>query len=365
MNASKQAELKINSYLPQLDGLRALAVFAVMSEHFMPLQHIYTHDFLSPGHLGVRLFFVLSGFLITGILLDGRRNVSPFFTAKQFYIRRFLRIFPIYYLTLFIVTVLDVKSARETFFWHLGYLSNLYFSLKGRFTGPTGHFWSLAVEEQFYIVWPWLMLFLPYRHLRKSFVFVIIMAVGFKLAVYSLDADALAGDMLPFGCMESLGLGGLLAYVIKDERFSFRTGALLKAVLLLGTLMLVCMIMLAALGWATLAQKTFQDLSISLLFVGLIGRAAIGFQGITKKALEWRPIVALGRISYGMYLYHVFMQVLVLKVCGTLHIGLGYRPYLIIAPVASFLTVIVATISWFMVEKPINQMKHRFAYKRE
>ena len=129
-----------NGYMPQLDALRAIAVGAVILHHFLPLGRFIPYDFVTFGDLGVRLFFVLSGFLITGILLKCKSKVdlgdeSPSFELRQFYVRRFLRIFPVYYLTLAIVAILNVPTVRTTFFWHLSYLSNVYFALRGGFDG--------------------------------------------------------------------------------------------------------------------------------------------------------------------------------------------------------------------------------------
>jgi peptidoglycan/LPS O-acetylase OafA/YrhL len=172
-------------YLPQLDGLRAFAVFAVMLHHFLPLNRVLPEDFVTLGSLGVRLFFVLSGFLITGILLRCRQRASdgetkPSQQLRRFYVRRFLRIFPVYYVTLGIVALLNLPTVRESFFWHVAYLSNFLFSFLGRFEGPLSHFWSLAVEEQFYLLWPWLIVFAPRRFLHGIILMTVISAPVFR-----------------------------------------------------------------------------------------------------------------------------------------------------------------------------------------
>ena len=110
-------------YMPQLDALRALAVLAVMVHHFLPVDRYIPTDYITLGFLAVRLFFVLSGFLITGILLNYRSDERGN-ALRRFYLRRVLRIFPIYYLTLFIALALQVRSIQQGAFWHLTYLSN-------------------------------------------------------------------------------------------------------------------------------------------------------------------------------------------------------------------------------------------------
>lgn len=155
------------TYMPQLDGLRAVAVGAVLVHHLLnksllpaPLAHIPW------GFAGVRLFFVLSGFLITGILLRARidadrAGTSPLWVIRQFYARRFLRIFPLYYFVIFAGAIINLPPIREEFWWLVSYLFNFRIASLGWFPENVAHFWILAVEEQFYLFWPLLMLFAP------------------------------------------------------------------------------------------------------------------------------------------------------------------------------------------------------------
>jgi peptidoglycan/LPS O-acetylase OafA/YrhL len=128
-----------------------------MVHHFLPVDHYIPTDYLTLGLLAVRLFFVLSGFLITGILLGYRRD-EPKTALKRFYSRRILRIFPIYYLTLFVALALQVRPIQQGAIWHLTYTSNFIAPFHPEWMGPASHFWTLAVEEQFYLVWPCIML---------------------------------------------------------------------------------------------------------------------------------------------------------------------------------------------------------------
>ncbi len=163
---------KNSGYLRQLDGLRALSVAAVAWSHWRA--YWFRESSVPWAEFGVETFFVISGFLITGILLDNRSESSKPFVLRQFYARRFLRIFPLFYATLVIGFVLRADSLRQTLFWHAGYLSNIYFYLWG-WCGQLSHFWSLAVEEQFYLFWPLLMIFLPKRFLLPA----ILAGIGF------------------------------------------------------------------------------------------------------------------------------------------------------------------------------------------
>lgn len=146
------------AYMPHLDGLRAFAVGLVIYSHWMPGHYQFK---LPWGSAGVQLFFVLSGFLITGILLRCRTSVARLSALRAFYVRRILRIFPLFYCVLLLAYVLNIEPVRETVFWHLPYLSNFYFFSIGRWDGDISHFWSLAVEEQFYLFWPAIVMFVP------------------------------------------------------------------------------------------------------------------------------------------------------------------------------------------------------------
>src|SRR5262249_15573796 len=170
-----RARNNTTNYVPQLDGLRAFAVGAVLIHHFFKPARIGGVDF---ALLGVWLFFVLSGFLITGILLRLRDQVDHSgypsgFALRQFYIRRFLRIFPLYYSVLFMAATIDLGDVRDTILWHLAYISNYLFATRQDWGSITAHFWSLSVEEQFYILWPVLILFAPRRLLLKLIISVI------------------------------------------------------------------------------------------------------------------------------------------------------------------------------------------------
>ncbi len=167
--------MKSGSYRPQLDGLRAIAVMAVVFQHFAPSGW---SKVIPWGGLGVTLFFVLSGYLITGILLKGREEPGM---LRHFYIRRALRIFPVYYATLLIAALLAIPPVRETFWWHAFYLSNVLFALKNSYFGAVSPFWSLAVEQHFYLIWPWVVLFVPRKRLGDDIHCRGIVRAGFSI----------------------------------------------------------------------------------------------------------------------------------------------------------------------------------------
>lgn len=360
-----------NGYMPQLDGLRAIAVGAVILHHFLPLGRFIPYDFVTFGDLGVRLFFVLSGFLITGILLKCRVSAdlhgeSPSFELRQFYVRRFLRIFPVYYLTLTIIAILNLPTVRATVFWHLGYLSNVYFSTQGSFVGPLSHFWSLAVEEQFYLIWPWLVIFAPKKYLRSLIVITIVAAPLFRLAMHLFGGGELASFILLFGCMDSLGLGALLAYYEWEQRPDQDKRRFLNVSLWAGMLLLTVLVILYSLNKGRGLSAVLLYLATSCVFVWLVERAAFGFKGVMGKALELRPIVYVGRISYGIYIFHNLMPIVVPSVFR--RIGLTYpvgpgstiKQFVILVTA----TLLLASTSWQFFEGPLNKLKRHFRYNK-
>jgi peptidoglycan/LPS O-acetylase OafA/YrhL len=192
----------------------ALSVTAVLIDHFWPTCIL---DFVDLGHIGVRLFFVLSGYLITGILLRFRSSIearrSDAATAlRRFYIRRFLRIFPPYYALLALMVVTKLPGVRNTLWWHTGYASNFLFALQGSWTPwVTSHFWSLAVEEQFYLVWPFLILLVPRSRLVAVVIAIIVSSPLFRLIALLAGANDVALYVATPSSLDALGLGSLLA----------------------------------------------------------------------------------------------------------------------------------------------------------
>ena len=345
--------------MPQLDALRALAVLAVMVHHFLPVDHYIPPDYITLGFLAVRLFFVLSGFLITGILLDYRSDERGQ-ALRRFYLRRVLRIFPIYYLTLFIALALQVRPIQQGAFWHLTYLSNYVASSHPEWMGPASHFWSLAVEEQFYFVWPFILLFVPQKHLAKVILGSIAVAVIFRafvLFVLSLSLDV--AGLFTFATLDSLGGGALLALFHYDERLRTRVPSLMKCFLIAGLGIVTGCTVLYVYNIGFRILHTFLCLGISLLFVVLIEKSARGFKGKAQAVMENPAVLYIGKISYGLYVYHNFMLAIVMYYLLKRTAVHDYRLVAILSTVATFATAIV---SWHLIERPLALLKNRFSF---
>ena len=361
-------------YMPQLDGLRAFAVGAVLIHHFFQPARIAGVDL---ALLGVWLFFVLSGFLITGILLRSRDQVdyggSPSgFVLRQFYLRRFLRIFPLYYSVLFMAATIDLGDVRDTIFWHLTYLSNYLFATRQSWGPMTAHFWSLSVEEQFYILWPALILFAPRRLLLKLVISAIVIGPLFRVAAHFLDFNWIARLTVLPASLDALGLGALLAY---SSHHAGERPILIKrlkqGIYWLGVPGLIVLLGLQKLenynlvGDVTVNSWFIEPMLWALMFVWVINRASLGFTGVGAKILEFKPLAYTGKISYGIYVYHPFVYALLPILFYRTGVDFFLLPRLLQFGLLVGTTVGMAALSWYFLESPINSLKNHFTYAEQ
>ncbi len=358
--------------MAQLDALRAIAVGMVLFYHFWRPGRQYA----ALGPMGVRVFFVLSGFLITGILLRSRElrdagRAPAALALRRFYIRRVLRIFPLYYLALAIAWYGHVWGGREGIAWNATYLSNVHFFLvnavrPGQWGGHLAHFWSLAVEEQFYLVWPWVILFAPRRWLPGIALGMAAVGPIFRFVVFRMTGNDVT-PILPLGSVDALALGAYLATVVTPEFASHPLVRPIGAPVLWSGALLFAAYQAATLtdGYWTFRIVAF-DLAVALMSLWLVARAAEGMGGVAGRILENRSLRYVGMISYGIYIYHLMLPDLLPQLAG--HLGqphalgrLGDQTawYLLFYSAAS---VAVAAVSWHCFEGPINRLKDRFEY---
>jgi peptidoglycan/LPS O-acetylase OafA/YrhL len=328
--------------MPQLDGLRAVAVACVLAFHFIPGVDRYA----PLGSMGVRLFFVISGFLITGILLTWRGR--PLGSAlKTFYFRRSLRIFPVFYFALAAAALINIGPVRDTFAWHVTYLSNFYFYLRGDWHGSVSHLWSLAVEEQFYLVWPWLILCAPERWLRPAMIAMVAIAPLSRL-VFPNAMDS----VLPTSCLDSLGMGALVAMAAMTA--PHKGGPYEDRIGIAGGLILAVTLAFRYAGLGGQYQVVGLDFGVSLLSAWLVASAAHGFAGVSGRLLSWAPMIAVGRISYGLYVYHGFTPYLL----GRYVPGFMTMPAPVRVALLASTTALIALASWRWLEQPFLRLKH-------
>ena len=361
-------------YIKGLDGLRAFAFLLVF---FFHAQFGYF------GWVGVQLFFVLSGFLITGILLDMKRDLPTAGYFIKFYGRRFLRIFPLYYLYLFLFAQLanylfehKIRRAYVSMFWEqfpyaLVYAYNFFmatskFVLTSQFVT---HLWSLAVEEQFYIFWPLVVFLTPARHLKRVFLAAIGLAPLLRLAVlifYQQAPFEILGDpdtavyALPFSHLDAFAIGALLNLGVSIPKAKAQFLALLVGFPLLG--MLTDFLSTGqwnfnnGFGLPLLLPNAYKPVwgysILNYLFMLLI--YGVAREGWFVRVLEHAWMRYLGRISYGLYVYHYIILWL------TTEVVFPELPPLPGAAIALPLTILVASVSFRFFEKPITDLKDRW-----
>lgn len=335
------------------------------------------HSFLLPlGSWGVELFFVLSGFLITKILLESRtkaekEKIGKLHVVKNFLLRRSLRIFPIYYLSLIVIFFFDranVSGLKDNILYFVGYASNILYFKSQHFNYPMAHFWSLAVEEQFYIVWPWFILFLPWKHVKPYLMVCVVFGIASRIILAQLfETHEVTVDVLTPTCFDSFSIGGLFSYYVFSEKNNINI--VIKKINIAGIAAFVLMMAFLVAGYNQFAflHRTLD----SIFFLALIANAYKGYQGIAGVVANNKVLIYLGKISYGLYIYHLITPWLTKIICsvglkisnGVIHSIIRVYNNAALAPKFTYDLAIllgVSTISWYFVEIPINRYKHLF-----
>jgi peptidoglycan/LPS O-acetylase OafA/YrhL len=349
--------------MPQLDGVRAIAVLMVFVSHWVPWRHQGGFPW---NNFGVDLFFVLSGFLITGILLEGRRYVEEegqgrLLTLRQFYLRRALRIFPLYYAFLLAYAFSAASPVDELTPWLWTYTLNLFrVFIDNNWEAPISHLWSLSVEEQFYLVWPWVILLVPQRLLLPALFCAVAVGPVAKIILAMHDLPERAIRFFTLSRLDTLALGGLLAYAVHRHGLQLvARGRHVERLFRIGLPMFCVVVGLRAVGIGS-TNWTILELSAETLVCGwIVIRAADGFGGTAGRLLASAPMVYLGQISYGLYLLHKPIPTLV-RMCGidtnAIPVGITFLLY-------AALAIMAATVSWYLFEGPINALKRKFPYR--
>ena len=300
-----------SSRVLELDGFRAAAVLMVFIMHLFygwptpALSRLpgFVRGLIGRGWLGVDLFFILSGFLITGILIDSRESEHYF---RNFYIRRVLRIVPLY-LTCIVIMYFGYPGAGAYFGLSLLYLANFAYFFHVRTPHGPGVFWSLAVEEHFYLIWPLVVRFIKgYWLLAFTAVLVLGTPILRGVCAYAGMDPELQIYPYSFFRFDGLALGAMLAIWVRSHYYS-RTSAWALAGLLLGT---SCLILIVGrpygiLGTKTVAGATFHYTQAEFGFAGLMA-LALAYRGSKFTAfLRCRPARITADLSYCIYLIHL------------------------------------------------------------
>ncbi len=356
-------------HIKSLDGIRGFAISLIL---------LYHHFGLQGGWLGVDLFFVLSGFLITGILLDTKQSKSYFL---NFYARRVLRIFPLYFMVLigfFIVLPIltNIESSKsfsiyfddQLYYWF--YLQNWAQLFKvHEYEGVNrvlSHFWSLAIEEQFYVFWPLFIAFFSMKNLKIVILTLISASLVFKIyLVYNSSCWEIA-YLNTFSRIDTILVGALVALGIRQNNFTrFSDNRLSILVYTLLSLAFVIIIFSGAKipeGWffSSIGYLFFATVFGSIIFKAISEPSDLVF----KILFENKIAIFMGKFSYSIYVFHFpviwLVQPRIYSLTFFQNIDFGVA-FIIANIISIILTLIISQLTWYIIEQPFLKLKNRFS----
>ena len=375
-----ERQLRAVREIPELNGLRAVAILLVMFYHFRetspePFGHFsFVYWTFAYGWIGVDLFFVLSGFLITTILLNTRESPKYF---QTFYCRRALRIFPIYCVAVLLFfhvelpwigaqqhAAIDATASEEIWYWT--YLVN-WRNAMGHDIGPMIHLWSLSIEEQFYLLWPLAVWFCPRKRLPALCLGLILISFLLRLGYGFYETDQRFVYYATVTRVDGLALGSVLAVLAKDEKWRSPLQKNLRLLVpaVVGGLVVL---ELAARTQTFIGFYAAEYLLIALACGALVFHCVnlSGSSAILCSTMRWPVLQSIGKYSYAMYLFHLVVNrhqnatfrllVLTLRVPIPLAV-------LVTMAVSAMTTYLLAFATWHVIEKHFLNLKSHFSYR--
>jgi peptidoglycan/LPS O-acetylase OafA/YrhL len=377
----------IEGHIPALDGVRGLAILVVMVGHFtLGFYPVYGFEtailtVVQTGWWGVDLFFVLSGFLITGILLDAKGSSHYF---RNFYVRRVLRIFPLYYGFLFAFFILapmirppvpggPFEGWRESQGWFWTYMSN-YQLLFPKWVRPypLTHFWTLAVEEQFYLFWPAIVLLTSRKGLIKVCIGCVVGSLVFRMWLHWAGWDPGIAYRITPARLDTLAVGALLAALVRDSSAWQRLRAYPRYVIPAAIATIVALsIPTRGMAQSSIEMQSIGYPTIAILSAALIVISIDPARRVTRlsRFFQTRLMRILGKYSYALYVFHfplaIVLQRMGLSILGFPRIAGSSVPGAIaFTLIAVSISLVIALLSWNLYEKHFLRLK-RFFPRRE
>jgi len=368
--------------MPELDGLRGMAILLVFLFHYIaivpggsPGSLLYRiQSCFAMGWVGVDLFFVLSGFLIGGILLDARPSRRYF---QTFYARRLFRIIPLYYLWIALYLIiafvfhnarglLAVGSERATvapiyLLFLQNWTTNLHATLESAWLG---HLWSLAVEEQFYLVMPLAVRFLPKRALVGGLFLAIAGAPVLRLVVFRLSHSHAAQYMLTPCRADALAMGVLLAVGWREDSWRARFFRYKKIIYGVTALLFACVVSLAVSSPSPYSYATaaWGFSCIDIFFALLLTIAVLVPEGPWAGVCRWPWLGELGRLSYCLYIVHQVVNLLCHELLLHATPNISTWKAVAVTALAGLVSFAVAKVSWILFEQPLLRRGQVFRY---
>lgn len=379
----------LRRHISGLDGLRGLAILAVIWHNSVSNSNWHPTTLIgrlldvsaNMGWLGVQLFFVLSGFLITGILLDEKNTTHRF---RNFYARRALRIFPLYYVTLACLLIIfpaihsafDGKHTEISHqIWYWLYLANWTIPVIGG-PGIVSHFWSLSVEEQFYLFWPFAVMLLKRKSLLQLCVALIVSAIVFRwyLFQYGIEFAQWRAYEFTVARWDGLAIGAVLAIGMREPKW---VGVIRKAMLPVIGLSTGYVLLVVALthGYAAVPEEAGLVINQTVAAV-LFGMIIFSVVVTSSDSHRWwsrvvwsYPLRIAGKYSYAMYVFHYPIIVWLSHELNQ-HLHELQQPTTTLhvvgqACVVTLLSFVLTLISWHVLERPCLRFKKYFYDKSE
>jgi peptidoglycan/LPS O-acetylase OafA/YrhL len=367
-SSSPKVDSNHNFYHPELDALRFFAFLAVFMHHALPRDaQLYVSKGFSPavaewllaakeaGAFGLDLFFALSAYLITELLLREHANRGSF-SVSAFYVRRALRIWPLYFtflaLTVFVVpTILPAERFGSIYIVSFAlFFGNWVCAAMGIPFSVAGPLWSISIEEQFYIGWPLLLRAFGIRRLKQLAVAMLVLAVLTRVVLAFIGVEHPGVWCNTIARLDPFALGAILAFALNGRAPEIRNAVRV----------VMCLAALAA--WWLIAKYLEQDGPTSIVTFGISAVASVMLLTavLRREALLLRVpplswIVYLGRISYGLYVFHLFALAFVMRFA----VSAGFEVRIVLS---FLLTVTLAAASYKWLEQPFLKLKKRFSY---
>lgn len=348
-------------YYEKLDGLRFVAIFLVLLEHFA----IFVGRPIFAGFYGVDLFFVISGFLVTSVLFKSDKSFKSNYI--NFLGRRTLRIFPLYYLTILLLLLLDLPTVRENFGSLVTYTFNYQLVNKNLPPTPVSPFWSLCIEEQFYLLWPFIILLLKNRIRLLLLLTIAIVLIGYSQTVFNIFPSLSPYNY--FGIvtrMASLGLGAFGALLAQYDK--------LPDTLLKNKYVEYFVLLLLPVSLIINFKLKMPVLGACSLYLVL----KCSFDSFSTKSVESflmnKKTIYIGTISYGIYILHMPLcyylnTYLFDPIWNNLNFSalgkwkaIQWHSWIIKFPLYSFLSIMLAALSFAYIERPFLKLKAKFSY---
>lgn len=378
-------------FFPNLEGLRFFAFFVVFINHatgslgYFNSSASYSFirsNYLWSGDLGVSFFFVLSGFLITYLLLK-EKELSGKINIKNFYLRRALRIWPLYFLIVAMCLVvfpmfepilpkwfpISVTTDELNKWFYLTFTGNFDYLYNGITNVLIGILWSVSVEEQFYLFWPLIVAFIPNKYLLKTFIVIILASVAFRF-FYS-QGNAMLNKYHSLSSLSDLATGGVIAYLAFQKTTIEWIEKTPKYAIALLYLLLLIMIPMRLYTWKFGVYYSHASSIMPLVYSTLFALIILE-QNYAKHSLfkikNWKLISSFGKFTYGMYCYHMIVFFVVLFLFYLMGINIQQMSkytFIILLLISFFSTILVSELSYQYYESIFLRLKDKFSLIRK